>query len=175
MSSWPTGTCFICIPAPCAITALYRWAFGSPKAGTIFFTLRTTKFTMAPLKPSMSPSEATTTCLIGVRAITSSSTCAKFSRITMVSAPESFNWCSSSRAVYSGFTFTTVQPARRVPYRQTGYCSTLGIISATRAPLPMPLDCNQAPKAADRVSSSANVIDLPMQWKAGRAANCRTL
>jgi hypothetical protein len=33
--------------------------------------------------------------------------------MTMVSAPESFSWCSSSRGVYSGLTLTTVQPARR--------------------------------------------------------------
>jgi hypothetical protein len=33
---------------------------------------------------------------------------AKFSRMTMAVAPESFSWCSSSRAVYSGLTFTQV-------------------------------------------------------------------
>ena len=41
----------------------------------------------------------TTMCFTWVLAITSCSTCAKFSRITMTSAPESCSWCSSSRAV----------------------------------------------------------------------------
>ena len=65
---------------------------------------------------------------------------------------------------------TTVAPARSVPNRQTGYCRTLGIISATRAPLPPPMPCSHAPNAADSVSSSANVIDLPMQVNEGRDA-----
>ena len=43
--------------------------------------------------------DVTTTCLTGVFASTSCSTWAKFSRITITSAPESFSWCSSSRAV----------------------------------------------------------------------------
>ena len=67
--------------------------------GTIFFTLRTTRFTIRPFTPSISPSEVTTTCLIGVRPRTSSSTWPKFSSTTMTSAPESFSWCSSSRGV----------------------------------------------------------------------------
>lgn len=51
---------------------------------------------------------ATHTCRTAVRSITSARVWAKFSRITMAVAPESLSWCSSSRAVYSGFTFTQV-------------------------------------------------------------------
>ncbi|MNR27157.1 hypothetical protein D3C85_1444160 [compost metagenome] len=98
--------------------------------------LRTTKLTISDLgKPSMSPMAAITTFFTGVRAITSSSTPAKFSRMTMVSTPASLSWCSSSRGVYSGLTLTTVQPARRMPNTATGYCSRLGIMMATRVPL----------------------------------------
>ena len=79
--------------------SLKRIAPGSSNAGTIFFTLRTTKFTIMPFTPSMSPSDATITCFTGVLGSTSSSVVAKFSRITITSAPESFNWCSSSRGV----------------------------------------------------------------------------
>ena len=49
-------------------------------------------------KPSMSPTPVTMTCFTSVRAITSCSTCAKFSRIRIAFAPESLSWCSSSRA-----------------------------------------------------------------------------
>ena len=85
-----------------------------------------------------------------------------FSRTTMTSAPESFSWCSSSRGVYSGLTFTTVPPARSVPNIATGYCRQLGIMMATRSPFFRPFDCSQAPKPRDRVSSSEKVICLPM-------------
>ena len=71
--------------------------------------------------------------------------------------------------MYSGFTLTTVQPARSAPNRQTGYCRMLGIISATRVPFLQPMPCSHAPNAADRWSSVVNVIDLPMQVNAGRA------
>ena len=46
---------------------------------------------------------------------------------------------------------------------------------ATRVPFLQPIPCSHAPNAADSVSSSANVIDLPMQVKAGRAAYLPTL
>ena len=101
--------------------------------------------------------------------------CAKFSTQTSTSAPESFSWCSSSRGVYSGLTLTTVHPARSVPNRHTGYCRMLGIISATRAPFLHPMPCSQAPNAIDSVSSSANVIDLPMHVNAGRVPYLLTL
>ena len=41
-------------------------------------------------------------------------------------------------------------------------------------PLPPPMPCSQAPNADDSVSSSANVIDLPMQVNAGRDAKRAT-
>ena len=41
----------------------------------------------------------TTTCFTFVFATTSWTVCAKFSTTTITSAPESFSWCSSSRAV----------------------------------------------------------------------------
>src|SRR5438105_10540248 len=81
-----------------------------------------------------------------VRSITSSSVFAKFSRMMIASTPASLSWCSSSRAVYSGFTLTTMQPARSTAAMATMYCGTLGIISAMRVPFTKPLDCSQAPK-----------------------------
>ena len=63
-----------------------------------------------------------------------SSVFAKFSRITMHFAPESFSWCSSSRRVYSGFTLTATSPARNAAHSATPYCSTFGIMIATRSP-----------------------------------------
>ena len=47
----------------------------------------------------MSPIWVVTTVFTFVRPITSSSVLAKFSRMTIASAPESFSWCSSSRGV----------------------------------------------------------------------------
>jgi hypothetical protein len=37
----------------------------------------------------------------------------------------------------------------------TGYCSTFGIITATRAPLAMPRLCSHAARRFDMLSSSA--------------------
>src|SRR5664279_470864 len=51
----------------------------------------------------------------------------------------------------------------------------LGIISATRVPFLQPMPCSQAPNADDSVSSSANVIDLPMHVNAGRDPYLPTL
>ena len=74
--------------------------FGSDQAGTIFFTRFTTKLTIAPFgTPSMSPSWVVTMVLPFGWAITCSSVFAKFSRMTIASAPESFSWCSSSLGV----------------------------------------------------------------------------
>ena len=102
-----TGVSFM--PAPCDSASLKRTALGSEKAGTIFFTLRTTKLTITPFSPpSISPMLATTMCLTLVRGSTCSRVVAKFSRMRMASAPESFSWCSSSRGVYRGLTLTTV-------------------------------------------------------------------
>ena len=99
-SSWPRSICCSAWRAPAASTSRKRWWPGSDHAGTCLRTVRTTKSTMAPFgKPSSSPTLVTTTCFTCVRPMTSCSTCAKFSRITTVSAPESFSWCSSSRAV----------------------------------------------------------------------------
>jgi acyl-CoA synthetase (AMP-forming)/AMP-acid ligase II len=69
-------------------------------SGTIFLTLRTTKLTSSPLrKPSESPMAQTTATLVGTLSATSWNTLAKFSRMKIASAPESFSWCSSSRGV----------------------------------------------------------------------------
>jgi len=79
------------------------------KSGTIFLMLRTTKLTSMPLAPpSISPMLATTTWRTGVLLSTCSTVWAKFSSTMMASLPESFSWCSSSRAVYRGLTLTTV-------------------------------------------------------------------
>ncbi len=50
-----------------------------------------------------------------------------------------------------------------------------GIIRATRAPFLQPCACSQPANAVDSVSSSENVIDLPMHVNAGRAAYFATL
>ena len=50
-------------------------------------------------KPIMSPIAASTTFWLGTEASTFCSVAAKFSRMTMTLAPESFSWCSSSRGV----------------------------------------------------------------------------
>ena len=69
-------------------------------SGTIRAKCRTAKVIQRPnQKPSISPIEAITTFSIGVSWITSSRVWAKFSKITMVVAPESHNWCFNSRAV----------------------------------------------------------------------------
>ena len=129
---------------------------GRLNAGTIFFTRFTTKLAMTDLgKPSMSPIWVVTIVFTFVRGNTSSSVFAKFSSMTMASAPESTSWCSSSRGVYRGLQFTPTSPARSRPKMATGYCSRFGIIRATRAPLPRPAEfCSQLPKSVDSRSSS---------------------
>ncbi len=57
----------------------------------------------------------------------------------------------------------------------TGYCSTLGIMIATRAPFCSPFDCKNAARRRDISSSSAKLSDLPMQVKAGRVECLRQL
>ncbi len=100
MSCGPTLTFSSRRFAPSSSAAQNRTCPGSENGGTIFFTLRSAKLTIAPFgKPSMSPIEATTTCFTSVLAITCCSVPAKFSRMTIASAPESFSWCSSSRGV----------------------------------------------------------------------------
>ena len=76
-----------------------RIAPGIENAGTTFFTRRNTKSTTRPLKLSSSPTDVITGWRIFVLPRTWAKTLAKFSRQTMTSAPESFSWCSSSRAV----------------------------------------------------------------------------
>ena len=77
---------------PSASTSFQRNAFGNENAGTIFFTLRTTKLTIRLLgKGSMSPIAHTTTVLVGTLSITCCKVVAKFSRMKIASAPESFN------------------------------------------------------------------------------------
>ncbi|MNI26819.1 hypothetical protein D3C73_805360 [compost metagenome] len=90
------------------------------QAGTIFLIRRATKLTSGAFRPpSRSPGAVTTTCLSWPRFFTACKVCAKFSRIKMTDAPLSCNWRSSSSAVYSGFTFTTTSPARKVPSMPT--------------------------------------------------------
>ena len=85
-------------------------------AGTIFLTCLMTKLTSQRFGiGSRSPICVVITCSTGVLPMTCCRDWAKFSTMTMALAPESFNWCSSSRGVYSGLTLTTVIPARRMP------------------------------------------------------------
>ncbi len=52
----------------------------------------------------------------------------------MVSTPASLSWCSSSRGVYSGLTFTCTAPARMMPRNAIGKTSRFGVITAIRSP-----------------------------------------
>ncbi len=126
-------------------------------AGTIFLTRLITMLMSRRFGAgSMSPSWLVMMCLTGVLVRTCCSVLAKFSRMTMAFAPESFNWCSSSRGVYSGLTLTTVMPARRIPNNATGYCSRFGDMMATRSPRSMPgRPCRNAAKSRDSRSTSA--------------------
>ncbi len=100
MSSGPTSGRLNGRRRPAAMTSLNLTAPGREYAGTIFFTLRTTRLTIGPFgKPSRSPMLATTMCSTAVLARTCSSVLAKFSSTMMALAPESTSWCSSSRGV----------------------------------------------------------------------------
>ena len=79
------------MPRPAASASLNETAPGIDQAGTIFFTLRTTRLTITPLKPSRSPMLPTITCLTAVFAITCCTVVAKFSSTTIASAPESLS------------------------------------------------------------------------------------
>ena len=75
-----------------------------------------------PLKvPSKSPMAAITTRLTLLPVMTFSRVCAKFSKITTVSAPLSLSRCLSSWEVYSGLTLTTTAPMRKMANKHTGY------------------------------------------------------
>ena len=127
------------------------------QGGTIFFTRFTTKLAMRDFgNPSMSPIWVVTTVFTFVRPMTSWSVPAKFSRITIASAPESFSWCSSSLGVYRGLQLTPTSPARSAPKMATGYWRRLGIMSATRAPLPRP-----AAFCSSRLSAPAVLRNCP--------------
>ncbi len=143
--------------APALNASLKCTAPGSVQSGTRRFTYRMTRLTMGPFgKPSWSPMPVTTTLRTGVRSMTCCSTAQAMSQTTMVVAPESLSWCSSSRAVYMGFTLTTIRPARIAPKIAIGYCSRLGIMIATRSPLRRPASaCSHAPKRRDSSSISA--------------------
>ena len=92
-SSWASGTGRYVRRAPSASASAKRTAPGSSNGGTIFFTRRTAKSTMRPRTgPSSSPIDASTTVRTGVCAITCCSVAAKFSRMTIASAPESSSW-----------------------------------------------------------------------------------
>ena len=102
---------------------------------------------------------ATTTCLHRRLARAPPAACARSSRARRSpSAPESLSWCSSSRGVYSGLTLTTVKPARSTATIATGYCSTLGIMIATRSPARQaagPADRRPSARTVDRVRQSS--------------------
>jgi len=83
-----------------AEAALKEMEPGRLHAGSIFFTYFITALTMRDLgKPSMSPMRVVITCFTSVLSTIFWRTEAELAKITMALAPESFNWCSSSRAV----------------------------------------------------------------------------
>ena len=118
-----------------------------------------------------SPGATVITVLIPACAATSASVGVEPLKMTMVSLPESLSWCSSSRGVYSGFTFTCTAPARRMPMQTIGKARRLGSITATRSPFFTPRRCcSQAAKAADWRSTSAKLRVWPKARKAGLSA-----
>ncbi|MNN85436.1 hypothetical protein D3C81_2027240 [compost metagenome] len=97
----------------------------------------------------------TMTCLTWVLGTTFSARWAMLARHTNALAPESLNWCSISRVVYSGLVLTTISPARMAPNTATGYCMTLGSCTAMRSPgFRSVCCCSQAANAPDSVYSS---------------------
>jgi hypothetical protein len=115
----------------------------------------------------------TTTWRTPVCGSASSSVWQKFSRMISAVAPESFSWCSSSRAVYSGLTLTQVYPARSTAAIATANCGTFGSMIATRAPGSNPRDCSQAPSDLESSSSWRYDIHRSMQTEKGRPACLR--
>ena len=61
------------------------------------------------------------------------------------------------------FTLTATNPARNTAATATGYCSTFGIMIATRAPRFRPLLCSHAASASESSSSSPKLSALSMQ------------
>ena len=159
MSSWCKGSSRRRCARPVRKAALNSMAPSIFQGGTIFFTYLTTALVSNSFSTgSRSPTSVVITCKrsAGLRSITACTVWAKFSSTTRVVAPESLSWCSNSGTVYCGFTLTTTSPARSTPNRATGYCSTLGIISATRSPRCKPSDCcKNAPNSPLARSSSA--------------------
>jgi hypothetical protein len=106
--------------------------------------------------PVPSPGATVITVLMPALAATSASVGVEPLKMMMVSLPESFSWCSSSRGVYSGLTFTCTAPARRMPMQAMGKAIRLGSITAMRSPFFTPsVCCSQAQNAPDRRSTSA--------------------
>ncbi len=122
MSSCVTLIGWNCAAAPRARAARKLMAPSIRQPGTIFLTRLMTKLTIQRFGiGSRSPTWVVITCWTGVFSSTGCRVLAKFSRMTMARAPESFSWCCSSRGEYRGLTFTTVMPARRMPNSATGY------------------------------------------------------
>ncbi|MNN31526.1 hypothetical protein D3C81_1452170 [compost metagenome] len=123
------------LPRPLASASFSLTACGRLNGGTIFLTYLTTALTTKRLSGgSMSPTSVTSTWRMPVFGSTSSARWAMLARHTSALAPESLNWCSISRTVYSGLVLTTMRPARMAPNTTTGYCSTLGNCTAMRSP-----------------------------------------
>ena len=89
---------------------------------------------LGSVAPLASPTPTVMTVFRPVLARTSASVGVEPLKTTIVSTPASLSWCSSSRGVYNGFTFTCTAPARMMPSSVTGNASRFGIITATRSP-----------------------------------------
>src|ERR1035437_5889819 len=90
--------------------------------------------------------------------------------MTMTLACESCNWCSSSRAVYRGLTFTQVWPERRMPAMVTANWGMFGSMIATREPGSKLSPCSHAAKATECESNCAYDIHWFMQTEKGLVA-----
>ena len=127
MSSCPIGTRSSVRLRPCASASESRIAPGTDHSGIIFLTCRSAKSTTMPLNPSISPIDVTTT-LLHLRAADHLA-----ERLREVLDDDDRLGARIARAgarararVYSGLTFTTVQPARRMPNRHDRVLQDVG-------------------------------------------------
>ena len=75
--------------------------------------------------PSASPT--TKTSSTPAAAAASVATSRNGGTVSSIRAPESRSWCSSSRAVYSGFAVVARPPARAAPWKAIAYSGRFGM------------------------------------------------
>ena len=177
MSSGPISGSSYASARPRPRASVSRVAPSSLNGGTIFLSLRTTKFVTQRFSGGrQSPTEDSTTVSIEVAGKAFARVAAKFSSTTIARAPLSASWCSSSRTVYSGLTLTTTSPALSTPSMTIGDCNRFGIMTATRSPRSSPASpVSHAARAFDLESNSAKLCSVPWFENAVRLPFVRQL